>query len=117
MIDWTRPKGHICGDSPVPGARYEQDGKFFRLDGTEAGGENKKSAPIKTKAVEPSMALKSPESEFKYQPPKEPVKETPASDAAIKKEMQTMVDKGYTHTEIGKQFNVSRQKVTRILCK
>ena len=32
-IDLSRPYGVIFGEPPVPGAKYEQDGQYFRASG------------------------------------------------------------------------------------
>lgn len=34
-LDPNRPKGKICGIPDVPGAKWVQDGKYFRADGTQ----------------------------------------------------------------------------------
>ncbi len=38
-INWDKSYAEICGPPPIPGARLEQDGKYFRANGDAVGGD------------------------------------------------------------------------------
>jgi len=108
VIDWNKPYGMIIGRPPVPGGRYSQDGKLFRLDGSEAC--EQKAEPVKKEKPKPEPPpAKKPEKEFVYKPPTKPKTKIEQSD------IENLADEGLTHTEIGKKLGITRQKVTKIL--
>ena len=132
IINWDKPYAKICGVSPVPGARYQQDGKFFGVKGNEVVepeevsiivDENPPTSSLPTEIPPASDVVEMEEDlvldkEFVYKPPSDLEKEIPPDlGLPTKEHLQELVGAGKTHTQIGQELGISRQKVTKILCK
>jgi len=104
-----QPKGIICGETPIPGARYEQGGYYFRANGECLG----PSGPVKAPAeVEPVVVQVSETAEA--------VDETVEKTPTMVEMVVAMRNEGWNATEIADHLNmngetVSRQKVSAII--
>ena len=132
-LDWDKPYGILCGVSPVPGAKYEQNGKYFSTQGVyipETEKERKVAEKAAEKAIDEARELEiiereaaaieqedrlKAEAEAAEKLKEEPVPEPVDDSLPNKEELEAALAKGMTHTDIAKVWGCTRQKITRLV--
>lgn len=106
-INWDKPVSKICGEPPFSGARYFQDGKYFNGRGVQVVSPDDTEDRVSETNRQNQEKINEINSFLEYYEKEED---------SLKDQAADLVRKGYSHTDIGKELGVTRQKVTKILC-
>lgn len=105
-INWDEPYGELCGNHGIPRAKYEQNGRYYGVDGRLLfmGELDSPDDAVTEEAPVPKE-------------PEEAELEVSVDEAELRMSVSSFKDMGLSNTEIGAQLNITRQKVTKLLQK